>query len=73
MTITQSTPAVSQEHYELMAQFEREFHVSAIRSSKEQKSLWPQGNIYCHGETNSLFLAYRSGYALGKAVVLQAD
>ncbi len=55
----------SKEHYDLMAQFEREF--SHLRLDKEPKELWPKGNIYCHGDANALFLAYRRGYALGKA------
>lgn len=54
------------EHDELMESFEREYR--QVRLDREDKGLWAQGNIYQSGETNSLFLAYRSGYALGKVV-----
>lgn len=57
----------TEEHYELMAQFERDFkHLPTDR--KEPKELWPKGYIYCHGPTNDAFLAYRLGYAFGRAV-----
>lgn len=55
----------SQEHYDLMEQFEREH--SNRRIERENKKLWAQGNIYQNGEVNALFLAYRRGYALGFA------
>lgn len=55
---------LTKEHYELMDCFEREF--KEMRLDKEEKSYWPQGNIYQDGQTNKLFLAYRRGYALGK-------
>ncbi len=56
----------SQEHDDLMKMFEREF--SSERLDKESKALWPQGNIYQSGEANKLFLAYRRGYAYGRAI-----
>lgn len=56
----------SNEHYGLMEMFEREFR--GERFDREPKELWAQGNVYQSGETNKLFLAYRKGYALGKAV-----
>ncbi len=55
------------EHYELMAQFEQQFKP---RKDKEAKELWSKGVIYQDGHTNALFLAYRLGYAFGKAVSL---
>lgn len=55
------------EHYDLMASFESEFGGS-YRLDKEPKELWPRGNVYQHGELNQLFLAYRRGYALAKAI-----
>lgn len=55
----------SQEHYELIAMFEREDW--GMRLDKEEKAMWPKGYIYQNGETNRLFLAYRKGYAYGKA------
>lgn len=57
---------LSQEHYDLMAMFEREFH--GARLDKEDKSIWSRGHVYQNGETNNLFLAFRRGYALGQAV-----
>ena len=54
------------EHVELMQMFEKEF--SGYRLDRENKDLWPMQRIYQNGETNTLFLAYRRGYALGKAV-----
>lgn len=54
------------EHYELMEQFEKEHR--HLRLDREPKDLWSRGIIYGSGEANNLFLAYRRGYALGKAV-----
>jgi hypothetical protein len=60
----------SQEHYDLMAHFERTF---SGRFDKEPKSLWPMGVVYCDGEVNKLFDAFRKGYALHKGIAnLQA-
>lgn len=57
----------TQEHINLISQFERDLKINGRYKEKEDKSLWVKGNIYTHGETNSLFLAYRFGYAYGKA------
>lgn len=54
----------TQEHYDLMDMFEREFH--GMRLDREPKGSWSSGIVYQSGETNTLFLAYRKGYALGK-------
>jgi hypothetical protein len=59
----------TQEHIDLMAQFERE--VTGRRFDKEDKKLWPIGRIYQHGELNELFLTYRRGYALAKCIYQQ--
>ena len=56
----------SQCHYGLMEMFEREF--KGMRLDREAKEYWAKGRIYQHGEVNQLFLAYRKGYALGKAI-----
>ena len=56
----------TQEHYDLMAQFEREF--KGYRLDREDKSLWAKGSVYQNGETNALFLAYRRGCAYGRSV-----
>lgn len=58
----------TQEHYDLMEQFERE---SSGRFDREDKKFWAMGHMYKHGETNELFIAYRRGYALGRAVERQ--
>lgn len=55
----------TKEHIELIAMFEREY---SGRNDKEAKELWPKGIIYQDGHRNNLFLAYRKGYAFGKAV-----
>ena len=51
---------LTQEHYALLAAFEREHRG---RTNKEDKSLWPRGVIYQDGHMNELFLAYRRGHA----------
>jgi hypothetical protein len=56
----------SQEHYDLIAMFEREF--KGERLDKEVKDMWPKGYIYQNGEVNRLFLAYRQGFAFGTRV-----
>ena len=56
----------TQEHIDLMAMFEREFR--GYRLDREDKAIWSKGHIYQSGETNELFLAYRKGYAYGRAV-----
>lgn len=59
----------SQEHIEMMAMFERvarkEFHG---RYDKEDKALWPKGNIYQDAYMNERFLAFRHGVAYGQAI-----
>jgi hypothetical protein len=55
----------SREHYELMEAFEREFR--GHRLDREDKEFWRIEQIYQSGETNDLFLAYRRGYAFGRA------
>lgn len=59
---------LTQEHYDLLSQFEREFRG---RHDKEDKSLWRIGQIYQSGEVNALFKAYRQGYSLGKSIAQQ--
>jgi len=61
----------TQEHYDLMTQFEKEF--KGMRLDRENKSLWPEGHLYQNGETNALFLAYRRGYALAKLNYQQSE
>lgn len=57
----------TKEHYELISEFERNF--KGIRLDKEKnKELWKKGHVYENGETNSLFLAFRLGYSVGKVV-----
>lgn len=59
----------TQEHIDLVAQFERDIQRQfRVQLAKEAKEMWPQGHVYCHAETNSMFLAYRFGYAYGKAI-----
>ena len=56
----------TKEHYDLIEMFEREYRGEG-RFDKEDRSLWPKGNVYQSGEINRLFLAYRRGFAYGKA------
>jgi hypothetical protein len=58
----------TQEHQDVVAQFDREFKGS--RLDKEAKGLWRAGRIYQDGHVNDLFLAYRRGYALARSVYL---
>ena len=55
----------TKEHYDLMIQFEKDFK---YKIEREDRNLWRNGVIYQNGETNNLFLAYRIGYTLGKAI-----
>lgn len=55
------------EHWDLMAQFERE-HKGRRLDREKDKALWAKGNLYEDGIANELFLAYRRGYAYGKAI-----
>lgn len=56
---------ITKEHYELMEIFEREHK---CKREKEPKELWAKGHIYQNGHVNELFLAFRKGYSLGKAL-----
>lgn len=63
----------SKEHYELIAQFEKDFKkfpVANGRFDKEEKTLWAKRAVYQDGKVNELFMVYRSGYAFGKFVQL---
>jgi hypothetical protein len=62
---------VTQEHGDVMAQFEREF--KGRRLDRELKAFWVKGLVYQDGEVNELFLAYRRGYALAKSVYQATD
>jgi hypothetical protein len=61
----------TQEHVELVAMFDRES--KGLRLDKERKELWTMGRIYQDGQVNELFLAYRRGYAYGKALHARHD
>jgi hypothetical protein len=56
----------TQEHADLMTQFEREFR--GHRLDREQKAMWRRCLLYQDGHVNELFLAYRRGYALARAL-----
>ncbi|NML34906.1 hypothetical protein [Paraburkholderia antibiotica] len=56
----------SQEHYELIANFDRAF--KGCRLDKEPKDLWLKGIVYQDGHVNALFDAFRKGYALHKSI-----
>lgn len=66
----------TQEHIDLIAQFEKDagkLLALSLRFEKEVRALWIAGRIYCHGETNTIFLAYRLGYAFGKCIERTAE
>jgi hypothetical protein len=56
----------TEEYYEAIKMFEKEYKY--LRLDKENKNEWKNRHVYQNGETNNLFLAYISGYALGKAI-----
>lgn len=56
----------SKEAYELMEQFERDYHHLRLDREKD-KTLWARGNVYEDGETNKTFAIYSMGYSFGKA------
>jgi hypothetical protein len=57
----------TKEHYDLMAQFEKEFKHCRLDRERD-KELWKAGQVYENGETNELFKAYRIGYTLGRVI-----
>jgi hypothetical protein len=61
----EATMLKTKEHSDLTEMFEREYKG---RLDKEPKDLWARGRVYQDGQINELFLAYRRGYAYGKAV-----
>jgi uncharacterized membrane protein len=60
------------EHYDLLDQFERDRGLRAPVREKD-KEWWKRGYIYCNGEINKQFVAYRMGYTLGKRVAMDEE
>ena len=60
----------SQEHYDLMAFFERQH--KGHRLDREDKASWKAGYVYQDGAVNNLFLAFRHGAAYGSALARPA-
>lgn len=60
----------TKEHYDLIEHFERacKSFPRRFRMDKEPKEMWPRGRIYQQAELNEHFLAFRSGYALGRVI-----
>ena len=56
----------SQEHHDLMLQFERDCRPGRI--DREAKDLWPRGIVYQDGHVNDLFKVYRMGFVYGKVI-----
>lgn len=56
----------SKDHDETMQMFEKIF-AGEFRLDKEDKSQWPRGFVYQHGDANRLFKAFRQGVAYGRA------
>jgi hypothetical protein len=61
----------TQEHADLVTQFERDVKYGPF--AKEERAQWARGYIYQNGEVNQRFLAYRMGYAYGKALSRSAE
>ena len=59
---------MAKEHYDVIAQFEKDCKKFINRTDKEPKELWARGLVYQDGRTNEMFLMFRSGYSFGKAV-----
>ena len=55
------------EREDLMEEFERIYHDKVPSIDLEPKRLWDKGYVYKNGKANEIFLAFRSGYELGKA------
>ena len=55
----------SQEFYELMEQFERDY--KNLHPVREEKKVWEYQAFYTN-EVNKLFLAYMAGYSFGRSV-----
>lgn len=66
-TATSTSMLVTKEHIDLVDMFERE-HKGCFRFDKETKAMWSRGIVYQDGTANMVFLAYRRGYAFGKAI-----
>lgn len=62
----------SKEHYELLAQFEKQNNLTEDAREKDQE-WWKRGYVYSNGETNRDFISYRKGYSFGKLIAQQAD
>ena len=58
------------EREDLMEEFERIYHDKVPSIDLEPKRLWDKGYVYKNGKANEIFLAFRSGYELGKSVYL---
>jgi hypothetical protein len=61
----------SKEHYDLMAQFERDNKLTPSHREKD-KEWWKRGQVYENGEVNRNFIYFRQGYSFGKSIA-QAD
>lgn len=63
----------SQEHYDVMASFEKHLATTYHRGrmDKEDKSMWRKQIFYQDGNINSLFQLYRAGYSNARCVYLQ--
>lgn len=59
---------MNKEFYDLMEQFERDYHHLRMDREKD-KTLWKTGNVYECGETNKTFLIYCMGYSYGKTII----
>ncbi len=62
MEVTLGSPG----HEALMAHFEATHKGS--RLNREDKPMWKMGYVYCDGDTNMQFLAFREGVAYGIAI-----
>jgi hypothetical protein len=64
-------PAHTKEHYDLMAQFERQHGYINKKPAYEPRDVWMLGHVYANGDLNEKFIAFREGYVFGKTVAQQ--
>jgi hypothetical protein len=52
------------EHTDIMEAFEK--HYPYLDKRKEPKNLWPKNRVYCDGDVNDRFVAFRMGVSFGR-------
>lgn len=64
----------TQEHIDLIAQFEKQYKGKIGRLDREKsRDWWKRGHIYEHGEVNHAFICFRDGYSLAKSIYQSSE